>query len=306
MSQPDTAADHRTTSNHGLPAEDHRPGVDHAVVLDCGVALEVAEQPALLVLDEAGPAQGHSLVDPYPVADDGRLADDHAGGVVDEEVLSDGRPGVDVAAGDRVGVLGEHPGQERYFEYLQFVGQPEDGHRPQPGVAENDLFQVLGRRVAVVGCLDIARQQAAQFGNLAQDGNGHVRRLNVTLLAVWLRPAALVDQALAHLFLEQSVEPVHAAAQIEGDRGPVHRLGAEVTGHQDRQVEVDDGQQRLLAGNHRVAHVVRGVVGVETADDLLHDPGELVPVGVVFDGVMAPGANGRRGRTSLYRSHDGS
>ena len=83
------------------------------------------------------------------VADDRRLADDDAGPVVDEEVFSDGRAGVDVDAGVVVGVLGHHPGDHGDLHAIEHVGDAVDKDGVEAGVGEDDLLLGGRGRVAV-------------------------------------------------------------------------------------------------------------------------------------------------------------
>src|SRR5690606_21440273 len=100
--EPDVAADGRALAD-GDATEDGRPGIDHNVVLDDGVAGTALVQLAGFVGGEALGAEGYGLVDAHVVADDGRLANDHARAVVDEEAVADLCAGVDVDTGGGVG-----------------------------------------------------------------------------------------------------------------------------------------------------------------------------------------------------------
>ena len=60
--------------------------------------LVAADQVAVAVGREAQRAERHALIKLHVVADLGRLADHHAGAVVDEEVLADLAPGMNVDA----------------------------------------------------------------------------------------------------------------------------------------------------------------------------------------------------------------
>ncbi len=74
------------------------------------VTLSPEGRVALAAL-EPGAAQGHPLVERHPVADLGRLADHHAGAVVDEELLADLRRRVDLDPGHGAGQVGDRPRQ---------------------------------------------------------------------------------------------------------------------------------------------------------------------------------------------------
>ena len=102
-----------------------------------------------------------------------RLADHHAGAVVDEEARADRRAGVDVDAGLGVGQFGHHPRNERHAQAVQLVGDAIDRDRLQAGIAEDDFVVALGRRVAAKGGLHVLfehladlRQPPQQFDRL--------------------------------------------------------------------------------------------------------------------------------------------
>ena len=86
----------------GDAAQNGRAGVDHHVVLDDRMARMALLQRAVGIRREALGAQRDGLVDAHALADDGGLADHHAGAVVDEEAAADLRARVDVDAGGRM------------------------------------------------------------------------------------------------------------------------------------------------------------------------------------------------------------
>ncbi len=57
----------------------------------------------------ACPAQCHTLVQGYVIPDDGRLPDDHAAAVVDEQSFADLRSRMDLDPGLPGCALGDHP-----------------------------------------------------------------------------------------------------------------------------------------------------------------------------------------------------
>ena len=98
------------------------------------MALGPADQSASLILGEREGAQRDALIELDVVADLRGLADDYAGGVIDEEVPADGRAGVDVHAGDAVGPFGHDARNERHAELVQLVREAIHGHREHAGV----------------------------------------------------------------------------------------------------------------------------------------------------------------------------
>ena len=87
------------------------------------------------------------LVEPHAVADDGGLADHHAGAMVDEEAAADGGARMDVDAGVGMGDLGHHARQHGHAQPVQHVGQAMVDHRGHAGIAQQHLVgAVRGRR----------------------------------------------------------------------------------------------------------------------------------------------------------------
>ena len=120
----------------GAGAHDH-------VVLECGVAL--ARIPT-------GAAKGDLVVERDVLADLGRLADDHAHAVVDEETTADAGARVDLDAGQKAGELGVHPGQPGQT----MVPQPmTDAMRPQ-GLQP----RITGQHFPHIACCGVAVEDA--------------------------------------------------------------------------------------------------------------------------------------------------
>src|SRR5262249_14654017 len=111
LGEPDVRADHRPLADHRLTAEDGGVGVPPYAVAEGWVPLVPAlEQLTVVVLGEAQSPERHALVELPPAADLARLADHHAGAVVDEKPRADGGPRMDVDARLRVSELRHHPG----------------------------------------------------------------------------------------------------------------------------------------------------------------------------------------------------
>ena len=78
-------------------------------------------------------AQRHVLIERDVVADFGRLADDHAHAVIDEQSLADGRAGVDLDAGLFAGALRHNARQQLHVVLPQPVRAPVPPDRQKPG-----------------------------------------------------------------------------------------------------------------------------------------------------------------------------
>ena len=180
----------------GLATQDRGIGVDDHAVADGRVPLGVADDLAgLLVAGEAEGAQRHSLVKLDSLADLGRLADDDAGAVIDEEPPADRGAGMDIDAGLAVCVLGHHPGDQRNVETIKLVSHAINGDGRQAGVAKDDLVGALGGRVAVKRGLHVFGQSVAQLGQRLQEADHDRLRLGFEIGLAVLRVAIVAECA---------------------------------------------------------------------------------------------------------------
>ena len=151
-------ADHGRAGRHVL--DDDGVGADLGAVADRDRAEQlgagadrdvVAQGRVALAALEAGAAERHPLVEGHPPADLGRLADHHAGAVVDEELGADLRRRVDLDPGDRAAQVGDHPRRQRHPGLAQRVGDAVGEQRLHTGPAGEDLEgrDALRGRVAV-------------------------------------------------------------------------------------------------------------------------------------------------------------
>ncbi len=107
----------------------------------------VAHGGVPLALVEGYASQGDALVDADVLADDRRLSDNHADGVVHEEPLADGGAGVDVAAGEVDGSEIELPGLVELAGHPELVGLPVQADRVESCVVPYGVFLVHDRGV---------------------------------------------------------------------------------------------------------------------------------------------------------------
>ncbi len=117
-------------------------------------------------------AEGHALVELDVGADVAGFADDDAGAVVDEEAGADAGAGMDVDAGLGVGMLGHHARNQRHAEQQDLVGDAVNGDGLEAGIAEDDLVEALGGRVALEGGLDVLLQDQADVGHALEQLDG--------------------------------------------------------------------------------------------------------------------------------------
>ena len=92
------------------------------------------------------------------VADRAGLTNHHTGAMVDEKVVADRGPRMDINAGTSMGPFGHHPRNERNPKPIQFMGQAINRHRFQTRIAENHLVQALHRGIAIERRLGIFGQ----------------------------------------------------------------------------------------------------------------------------------------------------
>ena len=142
-------------------------------------------------------AQGDALIEFYPFADVGRLADNHARAVIDEKILADIRAGMDVDARLAVRPLGHHARYERHGKLVQQMGQPVNGDGLQARIAENHFVQRLAGRIAGISGLDVHCQNFAKVGQLLQKSHGlcladglEVLESSLDCTAIFSRPRA--------------------------------------------------------------------------------------------------------------------
>ena len=180
------------------------------------------ERPAA-VLRYGERAQRDALVQLDVAAYHGRLADYHAGAMVDEEARADFGAGMDIDAGLLVDDLVHHPGDQWHSAPEQEVRDPVHGNRAHGRIAEDDLFETCGCGIAVEYGLDIGSELPAQFGEFIQQFPG---RLATELFGIGCRvgmeddacPGTLAYEDLREFF-EQSADRLRTEIAGE-DHGP--------------------------------------------------------------------------------------
>jgi hypothetical protein len=112
LRQPDAAADRRTAADGDAP-ENRRSRIDDNVVFNNRVTVTSLDDGSGGVDLEPLRPKRHRLIESDAAPEPRRLADHHAGAVVDEEALADFGAGMDVDPGLRVGEFCDDPGQQR-------------------------------------------------------------------------------------------------------------------------------------------------------------------------------------------------
>src|SRR6266508_2736299 len=255
--EPDVPADGRALPDRDA-AEDGGARVHHDVVLDDRVPRDPLHRVALRVEREALRAERHALVEPDVPADHRGLPDDDAGAMVDEELVPDGGPGVDVDPGERVRVLGDDPGDERDAEDVQLVGDPLVRDGEDPRVREDRLVAALQRRVALVRGLDVGADEGADRRDLREEPLRHLlRHLRAVIAGLVVVARAERDAApdlileVAHGARERRADEVVQALVVEvarpevaGEFRELLRVGAELVHDGGEGDEVDRGGLR--------------------------------------------------------------
>src|SRR5699024_764555 len=103
------------------------------------------------------------------VAEGGRLADDDARPVVDEEALADLGTWMDVDPGAGVRIFGEDPRDERHAEFPKLMGDPIRAGGLQARVAEHDLFDVRRGWIAFIRRDDVRVEDPPDRGDAPQE-----------------------------------------------------------------------------------------------------------------------------------------
>ncbi len=245
------------------------------------MALGAANDAPLAVAGVRDGPEGDALVEGDVGADLGGLADDGAGGVVDEEAGADAGAGVNVGAGLGVGPLGHDAGHQAHADCVQLVGEAVDGDGEQARVGENDLVEVGGGRVAVEGGLHVFDEGAAQGGQLLQElgREGAGARAAGRRRGLGLEAAAelvFVAEAEADLAGELVAQRREQHAGVVADVLIGQVLAAEVAGVHELQEQPDDLDDLVARGQKAAVDVVPPRVCAVALDQGLDQLGQFV------------------------------
>ena len=164
MGEPDVTADDTVIPDDGFAAENGGAGIDDDTITDVRVALDALDEGAVLPHLEAFGAEGDMLVELDVLANGGGFADDNTRAVVNEEVGPDGGTGVNVNAGDAVGVLGHHAGHEGDIHLIELVGNAVDADGLKSGIGEDDFIDGFGSGVSLIAGTDIGFEDFEDAG----------------------------------------------------------------------------------------------------------------------------------------------
>jgi len=275
---PDGAAIFETTGaweDFATPSRDLRLLIAIDVVR--GVPDRVARRPfhecAIRIHFEPPRPERHRLIQANTLADHGRLADDDAGSVIDEAAAADPGARVDVHAGGRVRHLRDHARDERGPQLVQGVRQPVIGDRLHTGIADQDLLDAPGRRIAAVRGNDVGLEQRADGRKRREKARGDLHGVTVHVRIAIARAPGVPLELVPHL-LDQSLD--RAPQRLTDERvdiGAIDVRRAEVRGEQ----RADDTLQRGGERPHgwqcprgRAVGVVRaGARAAQRGDDMI-------------------------------------
>ena len=235
------------------------------------MALRAANQRTIAVGLEAQGAERHPLIHLHVVADVAGFADHHAGAVVDEKAVTNGRARMDVDAGLRVGGLGHHPRNVRHAELQQHIGEAIDRDRLEAGVAKNNLMVTAGRRVAAKSGGHIQVERLADGGQSLEE----LDRLDLgERLVIDVRGllAHVVPQGPGDLRRQLVVQGIDQAADVVLDIADMEILPATETGVDDLIKIADDVHDAFAAGQRLMPEMIDptalGVAGHQGFGDL--------------------------------------
>jgi hypothetical protein len=148
----------RATQHRGV-------GIDHHSVLDRRMTLRASHEMPLRIGLKRERSEGHALIELHAATDLARLSDHHTGAVVDEEMVADRRPRMDVDARPRVSLFGHHARDQWHLQTVKQVCQPMNGDGLESRIAEDHLVECPDGGIAVVGGLHIGGEHPTQVGN---------------------------------------------------------------------------------------------------------------------------------------------
>ncbi len=165
----------------GDGAEDVRPGTDDDMVANVRVALIPFLEcvVGILLFFEVEGTEGDVLVEPAPVTDSGGLADDDAGAVVDEEVVSDLGARMDVDACVAFRGFGEFTGVLLPALLVQFMSDTLSNDGVESWIRSDNLKVGLRSRVAFICGFDVAFEALSDIGKIVDDGTNAVLGVSV-------------------------------------------------------------------------------------------------------------------------------
>lgn len=208
------APDDHIVTDDRFTAENRSTGIDSYIVLDSGVTLFVFQA---LTAPCGKCAYGNALIYLDIVADYCSFTHNNARAVVDEEIFSDSRTGMNVDTRYGVGVLGHDTGYQRYSQLVQLMCQTIDHDSIQSGIGIDYLVLVECRRVAVKSRLHIGLYIITYLRYLGEELNGDALGAVLGVLVIKSLAALYVAHNYGYLLYKivQHVLQLHRSIVVD-------------------------------------------------------------------------------------------
>ena len=157
MGQPDVAADNRSGPDDRIAAQNCRPGVYDNIILDGWVSL-LAPKFIPRISGYGKRAKGDTLINANVFANSRGLTDNHTGSMIDHKALTYLGTGMNVDAGDTMGILGHNARQQWHAAFKQLMGDPVNRNGKDTWIAKNNLIKAFGCGIPFIRCLNICGQ----------------------------------------------------------------------------------------------------------------------------------------------------
>ena len=198
--------------------------------------------PEALTATGGKSAKGHTLIELYIITDNGGFTHHNAGTVVNEEILTDSCTGVNVDAGNAVGMLSHNSGKHRHVQGIQHMSKPVHSNGKQTGICKNNLRHIRCCRVTLIGGLQIRLHHRPNFRNLPEKRHSSLLRMGFSssflLTRALIHQRKLVGQVVHHVLDE------HRQIML----GIIHTVVfiLKITGEHDSAKLINNGNHHIL------------------------------------------------------------
>lgn len=155
-------------------------------------------------------------------------------------------PGVDVHAGDAMGVLAHDAGNEGHVGLVELVGYAIDEDGIEAGIGEYDLLLGLCRWVAVKGRLYVLEQKSLYRGKAVEEIGTDLARLLVH--GVFGQVLVAEEERLAHLLAQGVFDARERVTDEVLGAGLAGNLPAKIAGEHDASHVIENLDDALLVG----------------------------------------------------------
>ena len=139
-------------------------------------------------------AQSYSLIQAHPFTNDGRLADDDSGPMINEETGANLRARVDIDARHGMGNFRNHARYQGQAQLVKLMRQSMVDDRGNPWITHQHLINTASGRVPLKGRLQITVQQRPNLGQRLHKLPGKLKRLPGDHLQVRVQITALFNR----------------------------------------------------------------------------------------------------------------